>query len=95
MWAVLDLAQGAAYDADQVLGVGEDPVRERPPAQQGPDALDRVELRRVGRQVVDGQSVVLGDEPAHPGGAVGVEDAPMIRQAAGGIEAVAESRMCG
>jgi len=51
--AVAQVPGSAARVDDVVIGV-EDPVAERVAAQVGPDVLDRVQLRAVGRQVQQG-----------------------------------------
>ncbi|KMS79501.1 hypothetical protein ACZ91_61815 [Streptomyces regensis] len=80
--AVLELAEAASDSSDQVIGVGEGTVGHGGASQNGPDALDRIEVGCVGRQMEDGEPVAVGDVVAHAGGEVGVEDAPMLRQVA-------------
>ena len=75
LWTVLDLAWAAADGGDQVVGVGERGVGELAP-QQGPDPLDGVEVRAVGRELVDGEPLVRLDELPHAPGQVSVEVVP-------------------
>lgn len=80
--AVLELAWTSPDGGDQVVGVGEGSVRQAGASKDGPEALDWVEVGCVGRQLEDGEPVTVGDVMTHPGGQVGVEDAPMLRQVA-------------
>ena len=81
MWAVLDLAHAVADGLDEVLGGGEGGVGQPVASQQGPDALDRVEVGCVGGQLVDGQLVLPGDELPDAVSEMDVEvDAPMYCQ---------------
>ena len=76
MWAVLDLPHAVADGLDEVLGGGEGGVGQPPASQQGPDALDRVEVGCIGGQLVDGQPVLPGDELPHAVGEMDVEVVP-------------------
>lgn len=73
---VLDGAQAVPDCLDQVVGAGEGDVAEPAASQQGPDAFNRVEVRCIGRQLVDGQPVPAGDPGAHPGVQVHVQVVP-------------------
>jgi hypothetical protein len=55
--AVLEPAEAASDDSDQVIGVGEGTVGHGGASQDGPGALDRVEVGCVGRQLEEGEPV--------------------------------------
>jgi len=58
------LAQAAPQGAHQVGWIGESRVGLAAVPEEGPDPLDRIELRRVGREVMGGDPVLGVDERA-------------------------------
>jgi hypothetical protein len=57
--ASLDAAQAAADGLDEMVTVTEDDVGGSAAPEQRPDALDRVEVRRIARQLDDGEPVMF------------------------------------
>ena len=75
---VLDLLQLALDDADQAVHVGGGEV-DHGSLEQRPDALRRIQVRRVGGQPVDPQpGLVLRDEVRQLRGQVDVEVIPVL-----------------
>ncbi len=83
----LDSAYPAAEDVGEVVGCVEGCVGHGP-AYEWPDGLGWVQVGRLGREADGGAPVMLGPASLQPGHPAGVEDAPVVRQAAGGVVVV-------
>jgi hypothetical protein len=69
--AVVELAEAVSDGSDQVIGVGEGTIGHGGASQHGPDALDRVEVGCLGRQLEDSEPVAVGDVATHASAEVG------------------------
>lgn len=77
MRPVLALLQASLDDADKLVQIGGGEVGQEAAFEQGPDALDRVQVGGVGRELDDSESVsMVGGERLHPGHQVQVEVVP-------------------
>ncbi|ULR47905.1 SDR family NAD(P)-dependent oxidoreductase [Streptomyces deccanensis] len=70
------MVEAALDGGDQVVGVGEGPVRPAGAPRHGPQAFHRVEVGCVGRQLDVGEPLAVGGVVAHSGGEVGVQKCP-------------------
>lgn len=73
---VLDVGESSAEGPGEVVGIGECDVGHPSAPQQGPDTFHGVQVRAIGRELADGEPVVVGRVLPHPGGTMGVQIVP-------------------